>query len=130
MHSFTENRVAIWTWESKPAARYESAFNPFPPSTVIVALVVQVLRDQLVQLGVAVFLGNMASDPLLNPPQYHVIIVFTCHRSTLYPHQYVVVWGSTGLVFLLEEVVSYRTKRLSFEDHSLKKVMEYLGKFP
>ena len=97
--------------------RYESALNPFPPLTVIVALVVLVLCDQLILLGVAVFLSNTASDPLLNPLQYlaqeHPLSTAVC--------------GSVGLHgFLLEEVVSYRTKFLPFEEHSLKEV---LGKF-
>ena len=70
----------------------ESATDFLLSMTVVVALVVLVFCDQLVQFWVAVLVGDTAGDPLLDPLQYHIVVVFAGHRSTVYPQEDVVVW--------------------------------------
>ena len=92
--------------EPKPTTSDESATYFLLATTVVVAFVILVSGDQVVQLWVGGLVGNVAGDPFLDPLQYHVIIILPSHGGTIYPQEDVVVWCSPGLVLLLEKVVS------------------------
>ena len=52
----------------KSATSDEHVLHPFPLLAILVALVVVVIGDQLVELWVAGVLGDAAGDSLLDPP--------------------------------------------------------------
>ena len=128
MHSSTVSSVALTllSRKAKPASNDESTLHSFPSLTVLVALVVEVLGNQLVQLLVGGWLRYVAGYPLLDLLQYHLVVVNTSQGGTFSPQPNVVVWGSLGLVPLLIEVVRHLTKHLTFQSDDIEKVVKLL----
>ena len=98
----------------KPTTSDESATYFLLATTVVVAFVILVFGDQLVQPWVGGLVGNAAGDPFLDPLQYHIIVILPCHGGTIYPQEDVAVWCSPGVVLLLEEVMGNSTQCFPF----------------
>ena len=130
LHAFVHRQqcgcCTLLSWKSKPASRDENIPNLFFSLTITVALVVLICRDQLVQFGITVLLGDTAGDSGLNPLQYLVIAACSSHRSTIYPQEYVIVWCSTCLIFFLKEVVRNSTQYLSLYNDRLEEIVKFL----
>ena len=65
----------------KPTTSDESATYFLHAMTVVVAFVILVFGDKLMQPWFGGLVWNAAGDPFLDPLQYYIVVTLPCHRA-------------------------------------------------